>query len=105
MSAQDLYDRARALGLDFEAGFDDVVLAERVELGLCEAGMVAGCPCAGCAACDPTLDVLASVARGEENVARERHGDAVVDAAIAESLAADGWDLGMCVAHANGWGA
>lgn len=55
-------------------------------------------------ACDPALDTLALVARGEEDVARAKYGDEVVDAAIAESLAAEGWDLALCVAHGNGYG-
>jgi hypothetical protein len=104
MSVQGLYDRAAELGIDFEPGFDDDLLVERVALGLCDAGIVGGYPCAGCAACAPKLDVLAMVARGEEHAARELHGDVVVDDAIRAGLAAEGWDLELCVMHANGWG-
>ncbi len=59
---EDLYSRATALGLDFDPGFDDDCLAERVALGACEAGTLSnGNPCAGCRNCAALHPHLAAI--------------------------------------------
>lgn len=49
-------------------------------------------------------EVSEAMARGEEHVARERFGDAAVDAAIRRLVEAEGLDFDACVEHANGFG-
>jgi len=48
-------------------------------------------------------EVAEAMARGEEHLARDRFGDAAVDAAIRATLEAEGYDFDACVQHANGF--